>query len=121
MASNEKQITVKVCECYSHYFDKDVSDSSRCINFFSQDSDSTINRINDEIILKYCYNCLKEKFLKKEPSIVSDSQWIDLRRFNDCYKNAAVASSGCLARFLCNEKEFFEICNNCVNFAINTI
>ena len=81
MALNEKQTTVKVCECYSHYFDKDVSDS--LINIFSRDSDSTINRINDKIILKYCYNCLKENFLKKNPSIVSDSRWIDLRRFND--------------------------------------
>ena len=57
MASNEKQITVKVCECYSHYFDKDVSDS--LIDFFSRDSDSTINRTNDKFILKYCYNCSK--------------------------------------------------------------
>ena len=117
MVSNEKHIIAKVCECYSHYFDKDVSYS--LINFFSKDSDSTINRINDKIILKYCYNCLKEKFLKKKPTILSDSPWIDLRRCNDCY--AAVPSSGCLARFLCNKKEFFEICNNCVNFAINTI
>ena len=78
MTSNEKQITVKVGECYSRYFDKDVSDS--LIDFFSRDSDSTINRINDKIILKYCYNCLKENFLKKKPSIVSDSRCIDLRR-----------------------------------------
>ena len=60
MASNEKQITVKVCKCYSHYFDKDVSDG--LIDFFSRDSDSTINGVNDKIILKYCYNCLKENF-----------------------------------------------------------
>ena len=57
MTSNEKQITVKVGECYSRYFDKDVSDS--LIDFFSQDSDSTINRTNDKFILKYCYNCSK--------------------------------------------------------------
>ena len=109
----------KNCKYYSHYFDKDVSAS--LIDFFSGDSDSTINRINDKIILKYCHNCLKEKFVKKNPSIVSDSQWIDLRRFNNCYKNVAVPSSGCLAQFLRNEKEFFEICINCVNFIINTI
>ena len=52
MASNEKQIIVKLCECYSQYFDKDVSYT--LINFLSRDSDSTINRINDKIILKYC-------------------------------------------------------------------
>ena len=119
MAANKKQITVKVCECYSHYFNEDVLAS--LIDFFSRDSDSTINRINDETILKYCHNCLKEKFVRKNPSIASDSRWIDLRRFNDCYKNVAVPSSGCLARFLRNEKEFSEICNNCVNFVIDTI
>ena len=71
MTSNEKQITIKVCKCYSHYFDKDVSAS--LIDFFSRDSDSTINRISDKIKLKYCHNCLKEKFVRKHPSIVSDS------------------------------------------------
>ena len=102
MTSNEKQITIKVCKCYSHYFDKDVSAS--LIDFFSRDSDSTINRYSDKIILKYCHNCLKEKFVRKNPSIVSDSRWIDLRRFADCYKNVPVPSSSCLARFLRNEK-----------------
>ena len=119
MVSNKKQITVNVCECYSHYFDKDVSDS--LIDFFSRDSDSSISRINDKSILKYCYMCLKEKFVSKKPTIVSDSPWVDLHRFNDCDKNVAVPSSGCLAPFLRNEKEFSEICNNCVNLAINTI
>ena len=119
MTSNKKQITVKVCECYSHYFDKDVSAS--LIDFFSKDSDSTINRINEKNILKYCCNCLKEKFVSKNPTIVSDSRWIDLRRSDVCYKNVAVPSSGYLPHFLRNEKEFFEICINCVNFIINTI
>ena len=118
-ASNKKQITIKVCECYSHYFDEDVSDS--LIDFFSRDRDSSISRINYKNILKYCYMCLKENFVSKKPTIVSDSRWVDLHRFNDCYKNVAVTSSGCLAQFLRNEKEFSEICNNCVNFAINTI
>ena len=59
MASNEKQITVKVCNCYSNYFNEAVSAS--LIDFFSKDSDSTIDRINEKNILKYCCNCLKEK------------------------------------------------------------
>ena len=105
MTQNEKQITVKVCECYSHYFDKDVSAS--LIDFFSKGSDSTINRINERNILKYCCNCSKEKFVSKNPTIVSDSRWIDMRRFGECYKNVAVPSTGCLAQFLRNEKEFF--------------
>ena len=118
---NKKQITVKVCDCYSHYFDEDVSDS--LIDFFSRDRDSSISRINDKNILKYCYcyMCLKEKFVSKKPTIVSDSWWVDLYRFNDCCKNVAVPSSGCLARFSRNKKEFSEICNICVNFTINTI
>ena len=105
MTQNEKQITVKVCECYSHYFDKDVSAS--LIDFFSKGSDSTINRINERNILKYCCNCSKEKFVSKNPTIVSDSRWIDMRRFGECYKNVAVPLTGCLAQFLRNEKEFF--------------
>ena len=48
MILNKKQITVKVCDCYSHYFDEDVSDS--LINFFSRDHDSSISRINDKNI-----------------------------------------------------------------------
>ena len=119
MAWNEKQITVKVCNCYSNYFNEGVSAS--LIDFFSKDSDSTINRINEKNILKYCCNCLKEKFVSKNPTIVSDSRWIDLRRSDDCYKNVAVPLTGCVAQFLRNEKEFFEICINCVNFIINTI
>ena len=106
MTSNKKQITVKVCECYSHYFDKDVSAS--LIDFFSKDSDSTINRINEKNILKYCCNCLKEKFVSKNPTIVSDSRWIDLHRFGECYKNVAVPSTGCLTQFLGNEKELIQ-------------
>ena len=106
MASNKKQITVKVCKCYSHYFDKDVSDS--LIDFFSRDYDSSISRINDKIILKYYYMCLKEKFVSKKPTIVSDSRWVDLHRFNNCNKNVTVPSSGCLARFLHNEKNFLK-------------
>ena len=65
--------------------------------------------------------CLKENFVSKKLTIVSDSRWVDLYRFNDCYKNVAVPSSGYLTRFLHSKKEFSEICNNCVNFAINTI
>ena len=119
MTSNKKQITVKVCKCYSHYIDEDVLDSF--IDFFSRDRDSSSSRINDKNILKYCYMCLKEKFVSKKPAIVSDSQWLDLYRFNYCYNNVAVPSSGCLAQFLRDKKEFSEICNNCVNFAVNTI
>ena len=106
MTSNKKEITVKVCECYSHYYDKDVLDS--LIDFFSRDSDSSISRINDKIILKYYYVCLKEKFVSKKPTIVSDSRWADLRRFNNCYKDVAVPSSGCHARFLRNENNFLK-------------
>ena len=117
MMSNEKQITVKACTCYPHYFDEAVSAS--LIDFFSCDSYSTINRINETIILKYCYKCLNEKFVSKKPTIVSDSRWIEWHELDKCYKNVAVPSSGCLAQFLRNEKEFFGICNNCVNFALN--
>ena len=120
MASNKKQITVKVCEWNVIHiiFDKDVLAS--LIDFFSRDSHSTINRISDETMLKYCHNCLKEKFVRKNPSIVSDSRWIDLRIFNDCYKNVAVPSSGCLARFLRDKNNFLKFVIT-VNFVINTI
>ena len=72
MTSNEKQITAKFYECYSHYFGKDVSAS--LIEFFSKNSDSTINRINEKNIFKYCCNCLKENFVSKNSTIVSDSR-----------------------------------------------
>ena len=97
---------IKVCKCYSHYFDKAVS--ATLIDFFSRDSDSTINKINDKIILKYCYMYLKEKFVSKKRTIVSDSRWLDLLRFNGCYKNVALPSSGSLARFLRNKKDFLK-------------
>ena len=63
ITSTEKQMTIKVCKCCSDYFDKDVSAS--LIDFFSRDFDSIISRISDEIILKYCHNCLKGKFVRK--------------------------------------------------------
>ena len=71
MVSDKKQITLKVCKCYSHYFDEDVSDS--LIDFFSRDRDSSISRINDKNMLKYCYMGLKQKFVSKKPTIVSNS------------------------------------------------
>ena len=65
MESSLTEITVKTCDCYSAYIDGVVKLTIDDIKKFKfVDFETSCYRLFSNIMVKCCFNCLKEKFLK---------------------------------------------------------
>ena len=66
-------ITVKTCDCYLTYFndtEKLTIDDFKKFKFM--DFETSCYRLFSNTMVKCCFNCLKEKFLKMNIMLVED-------------------------------------------------
>ena len=116
MESSLTEITVKTCDCYSAYIDSVVKltiDDLKKIKFM--DFETSCYRLFSNIMVKCCFNCLKEKFLKMNITPVEDSLWFETPGDG---KNIKVTYSSRLGEFLCNKIKISDICCHCQNLII---
>ena len=67
-------------------------------------------------MVKCCFNCFQENFLKMNITLVEDSLWFETPGDG---KKIKVAYGSCLGEFLCNKMKFSEICCHYQNLVIN--
>ena len=116
MESSLTEITVKTCDCYSAYFDNVVKltiddlKRSKLMDF-----EKSCYRLLNHTMIQCCFNCLKEKTLKMNITIVDDLLCSKSRDG----ENVKVAYSSCLGNFLCSDRKHFEkCCYHCQNLII---
>ena len=99
-------ITVNTCNCYLTYFDgieKLTIDDFKKFKFM--DFETSCYGLFSNTMVKYCFNCLKEKFLKANTTLVEDSLWFETPGDG---KKIKVACSSCLGEFLYSKKIFLK-------------
>ena len=116
MESSLTEITVKTCDCYSAYFDDMVKLTIDDLKRFKfMDFEKSCYRLLTYTMIQCCFNCLKEKILKMNITIVDDSLWSESRDG----ENVKVAYSSCLGNFLRSDRKIFEkCCCHCQNLII---
>ena len=83
--------------------------------FKLMDFERSCYRLLNHTMIKCCFNCLKEKILKMNITIVDDSLWSE----SHDGENVKVAYSSCLGNLLCSDRKNFEnCCCHCQNLII---
>ena len=110
-------LTIKCCHCYADYW-KNVrkSENNEIYMDYSIEKNKTIRKfvIDENLLIHYCYPCLKKSLFNKQYLIVKSIDWLMFTEQN----KLLVANDSCIADVLRGHKSIENSCVGCVIFII---
>ena len=109
-------LTIK-CQCYEDYWKKvRNSEKKELYMDYSIEKNKTVRQfiIDENLLIHYCYPCLKKSLFNKQYLIVKSIDWLMFTEQN----KLLVANDSCIADVLRGHKSIENSCVGCVIFII---
>ena len=110
-------LTIKCCHCYADYWENvRKSENNEIYMDYSIQKNKTIRKfvIDENLLIHYCYPCLKKSLFNKQYLIVKSIDWLMFTEQN----KLLVANDSCIADVLRGHKSIENSCVGCVIFII---